>query len=180
MEICEKFCILRTNLSFFYPKKSKTLGSLCDEFVTFDQKLIEPHGIFVWQSKLFRANWVRSEHKKGVLRALHSIPLNMGVPHGFISWITILILLNIYLVISMFATLAGGHMCIKEHLECPNKSAILQHSAKVLISDFNLCPHSKPHLHNCLIDLQDFLTQTAQGRRHTTSKIKSWIWWTHF
>ena len=28
--------------------------------------------------------------------------------------------------------------------------------------------------------LRDFLTQTSQGRRHTKSKIKSWIWRTHF
>ena len=36
-----------------------------------------------------------------------------------------------------------------------------------------LCPRSKPHLQNCLIDLKDFLTQTVQGRTHTKSKIKS-------
>ena len=32
--------------------------------------------------------------------------------------------------------------------------------AKVLKSNFYLCPHSKPHLQNNLIDLKDFLTQT--------------------
>ena len=42
-----------------------------------------------------------------------------------------------------------------------------RHSAKVLNSDFYLCPRSKPHLQNYLIDLKDFLTQTVQARRHT-------------
>ena len=37
---------------------------------------------------------------------------------------------------------------------------------------FYFCPRSKPHLQNCLIGLKDFLTQTAQGRRHTESKNK--------
>ena len=96
----------------------------------------------------------------------------MGVPPGFISNYN-LIFIKYLLVILIFATLAGGHKCIKEHPECPNKSGNPWPSAKVLNSDLYLCPHSKPHLHNCLIDLQDFLTQTAQGRRHTKSKIKS-------
>ena len=36
-----------------------------------------------------------------------------------------------------------------------------QHSAKVLNSEFYLCPRLKSQLQNYLIDLQDFLTQTA-------------------
>ena len=40
----------------------------------------------------------------------------------------------------MFARPAGGHKCIKEHLECPNKSENQRHPAKVLNSDFYLCP----------------------------------------
>ena len=35
-----------------------------------------------------------------------------------------------------------------------------------------ICVHSKPHLHNSLIDLKDFLTQTAQGKRYTIIKNK--------
>ena len=108
----------------------------------------------------------RSEYKKGVLRALHRVPSNMGVPPGLISNHN-LSFIKYLLVIPIFAILVGGHKCIKVHLECPNKSGNPQHSAKVLNFDFYLCPHSKPHLHNCLIGLKDFLSQTAQGRRHT-------------
>ena len=43
---------------------------------------------------------------------------------------------------------------------------------KVLTSEFYLWPRSKPPLQNCLIDSQDFFTQTAQGSRHIKSKIK--------
>ena len=39
-------------------------------------------------------------------------------------------------VILIFATNAGGHMCIEEHHECPNKSGNQRHPAKVLNSDF--------------------------------------------
>ena len=46
------------------------------------------------------------------------------------------------------------------------------HPAKVLISKFYLCPHSKPPLQNCLIDSQDFLTWTVQGSIYFKSKIK--------
>ena len=46
---------------------------------------------------------------------------------------------------------------------------------KVLNSEFYLCPCSKPYLPNCLIDSQDFLTQTTQGSRHNKSKIKSYM-----
>ena len=43
---------------------------------------------------------------------------------------------------------------------------------KILNFELYMCPRSKPHLQNNLIDLRDFLTQTAQGRKHTKSKIK--------
>ena len=131
MEICEKFCIFWINFWFFLIKKIGVI--VRDKFATFDQKL-ETNGIIGWRSKLFRGNWARSEHKKGVWRALHSVPSNMGVHPGFISNYN----LNFtkYLsAISIFATLAGGHKCIKEYLECPNKSGNPRHSAKVLNSD---------------------------------------------
>ena len=69
-------------------------------------------------------------------------------------------------VMLIFTTPAGGHKCIKEHLECPNKCGHRRLPAIVLNSYFYLCLHSKQHLQNCLIDSKDFLTQTAQGRRH--------------
>ena len=62
-------------------------------------------------------------------------------------------------VILIFARPAGGHKCIKEHLEC--KSGNQRHPSKVLNSDFYLCSRLKPHL-----------TKTAQGRRHIKSKIE--------
>ena len=46
------------------------------------------------------------------------------------------------------------------------------HPAKVLNSEFYLYPRSKPNLQSCLIDSQDFLTQTAQGSRHIKAKNK--------
>ena len=118
----------------------------------------------------FQGNWARSEHKREVLRALSTF--ECGSAHArFISNYN-LNFIKYLLLISIFVTFAGGHKCIKEHLEYPKKSGNPRHSAKVLNSDFYLCPHSKPHLHNFLIDFKDFLTQTAQGRRHTKSKIK--------
>ena len=68
-----------------------------------------------------------------------------------------------------FATPPSGHGCIKEYLECQNKSGNQRHPAKVLNSDFHFCPRSKSHLQNCLIHSKDFLTHTAQGRRHIIS-----------
>ena len=62
---------------------------------------------------MFRDNWARSEQKKGVLRALHSVhvPSNMGVPSGFVPYYN-LNFIKYLLVIFIFATLAGGHKCI--------------------------------------------------------------------
>ena len=73
-------------------------------------------------------------------------------------------------VILIFETPAGGNKCINEHLKCPNRSRNQRYPAKVLNHDFDLCPRSKPHVQNCLIDSKDFLTQTAQDRRHIKSK----------
>ena len=95
----------------------------------------------------------------------------MGVPPWFILYYN-LNFIKYLLVILVFATLAGGHKYIKEHHVCPNRGGNLRPSAKVLNSDFYLCPRPNPHLRSSLIDLRDLLTQTAQGRRHTKSKIK--------
>ena len=90
---------------YFFIKKSKTLRSLWDKFVSFDQKRTT-HGIL----GIFggdRANFsgvigCRMSRKGRVLRALHSVPLNMGVVYNNLNF-------NKYLlVISIFATLAGG------------------------------------------------------------------------
>ena len=67
-----------------YPKKLKNIWVIVWQICNFWSKF-KTHGIFGWQSKLFRGNCVRSEHKKGVLRALHSVPSNMGVP----PWVNI-------------------------------------------------------------------------------------------
>ena len=72
----------------------------------------------------------------------------------------------------IFAKPAGGHKCIKEHHECPNKSENQRHPAEVLNSHTYLYPHSEQHLQNCVINSKDFLTRTAQGRRHIKSKKK--------
>ena len=69
----------------------------------------------------------------------------MGVPPGLISYYN-LNFIKYILVILVFATLAGGHKYIKEHHACQNKSGNLRHSAKVLNSDFDLCPRLKPYL----------------------------------
>ena len=165
-----------------------------NKLVIFYQK-IKDIGVIVWQickvwSKtqnswdwwvtviFFRGNWARSEQKKGVLRALHSIPSNMGVPPGFILSYN-LNFIKYLLVILIFSTPASRHKCIKEQHACSNKSGNPGHSAEVLNSDFHLCLYWKPHLQNIWIDLRDFLTQTAKGRRHIESKIQLWIWRTH-
>ena len=70
-------------------------------------------------------------------------------------------------MIKIFATPAGGLKCIlKEHLPLQEILQNQQHPANVLNSDFYLCPLSKQHLQNCLIDSKDFLTQTTKGIRH--------------
>ena len=48
-----------------------------------------------------------------------------------------------------------------------------RHLAKVLNSEFYLCPRSKPHLQNRLTDSQEIFTKIAQGTRHNKWKIKS-------
>ena len=92
MEICEKFCIFWINL--------KHMGSLSH------------------RGNILGVIGRRVIRKKGVLRTLHSLPLKMGVPPGFISYYN-LNFIKYLLVISVFATLAGRHMCIKKHLMCP-------------------------------------------------------------
>ena len=67
-----------------------------------------------------------------------------------------------------FARPAGKHKCIKEHLECPNKSGNQDTQLKFYILIF-ICDHIQSHIFKtCSIDSssRDFLTQTAQGRRH--------------
>ena len=65
-------------------------------------------------------------------------------------------------VILIFVIPAGRLKCIKEHL--PQQEILRKsNSAKVLNSDLYLCPPSKLHLQNCLIDSKDFLTKNTQG-----------------
>ena len=172
MEICEKFCVFWTNLLFVIKKIAVIVWQICS-FWSKTQNTWDGG----WQSKLFRGNWTRSEQKRGVLIALYSVPSNMGVHSGFISYYNLNFIK--YLVISIFATLAGGDKCIKEQDACSNKSGNPRHSAKSSKFWFLFESTFKPHLQNSLIDLRQFLTQTAKGKRHIKSKIKSWIWWTH-
>ena len=46
------------------------------------------------------------------------------------------------------------------------------HPAKVLNSEFYLCPPSKSHVPNYLIDSKYFLIQNCQGIRHNKSNNK--------
>ena len=155
------------------------MGSLGDKFVNFDQELIT-HWIFGWQSKCFRGRWVKSEVKKGVLRTLYIAYLQIWEwPSQFQLYFNLNRIKDLWVTL-ISATPAGGHKCIKKHFECQSKSGNQRHPAKVLNSDFCLCPRSKPHLQNYLIDSKDFGTRTAQGRGHIKSKIKSLIWRTHF
>ena len=172
MEICEKFRIFFNKLVVSLSKTQKDWGVIVWQICNFWSKTQNTWDLEGWQSKLFRGNWARSEQKRGVLRALHSVTSNMGVPPGFISYYN-LNFIKYLLVILVFATLAGGHKYIKEHHACPNKSGNLRHLGKVLNSDFYLCPRSNPHLRSSLINSRDFLKQTAQGRRHI--KIKNQI-----
>ena len=159
-------------LIIFSLKKKKNMGSLGNKFVNFDQKLnLKHNGSFGDRTKFLGVLGWGVSWKKGVLRILHSVSSNMGVPTGFKLYYNPNCI-KVLWVILIFATPAGGHECTTEHLECPSKSGNQRHSAKVLNSDFYLCPRSKPHLQNCLIDSKDFLTQTAQGRKHIKSKIK--------
>ena len=72
---------------------------------------------------------------------------------GFISYYN-LNFAKYHLVISIFATFAGGHKCIKERQACPNKNGKSTALSKSSNSEFHLCPRSKPHLQNSLIDLR--------------------------
>ena len=62
MEICVNFVFFE-QIRFFFIKKFKPLGLLCNKFVTCNQKL-KTHGMFGWQSKYFKGNWARSEPKR--------------------------------------------------------------------------------------------------------------------
>ena len=87
------------------------MGSLDDKFVNFDQKF-KTHWIFGWQQKIGVVGWGVSW--KGVLRTTY---LRIwDCPPGF------KFVLKIYEWYWFFATPAGGHKCIKEHLECSSKS----------------------------------------------------------
>ena len=77
----------------------------------------------------------------------------------------------------IFATSTGGHKCIKKHLECTNKTWKSLVPAKVLNSEFYLCPCSKRHLQNCLnqkiflyklLKVEDMLNQKQNGSHMTT------------
>ena len=63
----------------YFDQKFQNMGSLGDTFLIFDQRLKKKYGAFGWHSIILRDLWVMSELKR-VLRAVHSVPSNMGVP----------------------------------------------------------------------------------------------------
>ena len=59
------------------------MRSLGDKLLIFDQKLKNIWGLWVTGvGHNIRCLWVMSELRKGILRALHSVPLHMGVPES--------------------------------------------------------------------------------------------------
>ena len=59
----------------------QNMRSLGDKLLIFDQKLKNIWGLWVTGHNI-RCLWVMSELRKGILRALHSVPLHMGVPES--------------------------------------------------------------------------------------------------
>ena len=169
--ICES--VFFEQICYFFIKKSKTLGSLCDKLVTFDQKNHCTWDLLGDRANFFRGIWAKCEQKKRIFSTLYTVPWNMGLPLGS-DHIKIWISLNIYKWYRLLQHLLVDK-CIKEQPEFPNRSGNSRHSAKALNSDFYMFLRSKPHIQNSLIDLKDFLTQTAQVKK-LKSKIKSWIW----
>ena len=127
MEICEKYRIFVQTFYFFIQNKTNgVIGWQICQFWSKTQSTLD----LGWHSKNFGGRCVRSEMKEGVLKTLHSIPSNMGVLPPGSNYIIILIVLKDLWVILIFATPAGGHKCIKEHLECSCKSGNQQHPRK--------------------------------------------------
>ena len=100
-----KISYFLNKLVIFY-QKIKSIESLCNNLVIFHLKL-KTYVIFGRQKKRFRGEWVRSEQKRGVLRTPPSVPSNMGMSPGSISYYS-LNFIEYLSVISIFATLAGG------------------------------------------------------------------------
>ena len=105
-----KISYILNKFVFFFIQKIKNIGVIVWLICNFWSKTQNTWDLWA-TDQTFRGNWARNENKKGVIRALHSVPTNMGVPSGFISNYN-LNFIKYLLVISSFATFAGGHRSI--------------------------------------------------------------------
>ena len=99
----EQICI-------FFIQKIKNIGVIVLLICNFWSKTQNTWDLWA-TDQTFWGSWARNERKKGIIRASHSVPTNMGVPSGFISNYN-LNFIKYLLVISSFATFAGGHRSI--------------------------------------------------------------------